>query len=235
MCNSNPVATFLKKHVYFLLGVACILIVGAIFVISRGASPQIASRQDAVVFVASEIASPFVEANPLDEIEHIAVEIAEPPAITYIGIHITGAVNSPGFYMIPAGSRVYHAVNIAGGETEYADFNRINLAAFVQDTMKIVVPTQGEEIEFVFMVSTPLQGGGGGGETAPRADGLININTASASELQALSGVGPVLSQNIIDFRNTHGNFANVEELINVPRIGPATLNQIRSQITVGG
>jgi competence protein ComEA len=190
--------SFLKEHAFFLLGGACLIVVGIIYVVSRSTEPEII-RNEEIIFQAEER------------------EAEKPPSII---IHIAGAVNNPGVFELPEGARVNDALIIAGGENDFADLERINLAAPLQDGMKIVVPKIGDESDiFIF--------------AEEKNDGLININTASSEELQKLSGVGPVLAQNIIDFREANGNFSSVDELIHVSRIGEATLNRLRDKITV--
>ena len=162
------------------------------------------------------------------------------PETSYVIIHIVGAVNSPGVFELQEGARVNDALIMAGGANEDADLARINLAAFLHDAMQIIVPAFGEDIDEVFIFSGSTEvasiGGvqGGGAQTsATQNGGLININTATAAELQTLSGIGPALSQNIISFRETHGHFASVDELIHVSGIGQARLENLRNHVTV--
>jgi competence protein ComEA len=204
---------FIKKHAYFLLGTACIIIAGIIFIASRETENIHNEPANNDVFFHAANNEPPAEFS------------SETPATLII--HITGAVNSPGVFELPRGARVIDALELAGGPTSYADTNRVNLAEFLQDAMQIIIPAEGQELDAVFIFSethTPAGGNSGG---------IININTATLSELQTLSGIGPVLAQNIIDFREAHGNFSSVDELIHVPRIGEATLERLRPNITV--
>ena len=152
---------------------------------------------------------------------------SEADADTMIIIYISGAVVSPDVYELPASARVIDAVTLAGGLLEEADINRVNLASFMTDAQHIVIPTIGEDIEYDAAVSTPID------SSATQTGTLINVNTASLTELTTLPGVGPVLAQNIISYREEHGNFTSVEQLENVSRIGPTILNNLRPLVTV--
>jgi len=222
------------------LGGACIIIIGIIYMVGRGSSPGVIRAEDVLVG-ANSGANPGVSSYNAYEAGMQTVQADapafEPGAVEAVNIvvHIIGAVNAPGVFELPDGSRINDVLILAGGETEYADLSRINLAAFARDAMQIIVPVLGEEIDEVFIFSEDNAPAAGGiSPAAVQGSGLININTATAAELQALPGIGPVLSQNIIDFRETHGAFASVGELINVARIGPATLERIRELVTVG-
>ena len=146
----------------------------------------------------------------------VATDDADENAVNFdvIGVHITGAVNNPGFYEVPRGSRVNDLIQIAGGATEYAFLDAINLAEIAHDQMQIHVPVSGE--------MTP--------------DGLqrrINLNTATAAELQTLPGVGPAVATRIIDLRQRMGGFRRVEDLLNVNGIGPTVFENMRDLIIV--
>ncbi|WP_373484242.1 helix-hairpin-helix domain-containing protein [Acetobacterium sp.] len=119
-------------------------------------------------------------------------------------VHITGAVNQPGVVLLNQNARLIEAIELVGGLTETADVNSLNLARKLQDEEKIHIPTIGE-------VSEP---------GSVSEDTKININTASLEELKSLPGVGDVIAQGIIDYREKHGGFKQLEELKNVTRIG---------------
>ncbi|MFQ6001829.1 MAG: helix-hairpin-helix domain-containing protein [Anaerolineae bacterium] len=154
------------------------------------------------------------------------IEIIEPtPAPTStpaeIGVYVVGAVRNPGVYFLPPGSRVTDALEAAGGPTDEADLARVNLAKRVYDEEQIYVPQVGEENP-----PLPLSTGG-------QAGGKININTATAAELETLPGIGPVLAQRIVDYRETNGPFAAIEDIKNVRGIGEVTFADIEDLITV--
>ena len=159
----------------------------------------------------------------------VPIEIIEPtlaPASTpgETGVYVVGAVMNPGVYFLPQGSRVADALEAAGGPTEEADLARVNLAKRVYDEEQIYVPRLGEENPLL-----PLPSGSSGGQ----AGGKININTATAAELETLPGIGPVLSQRIVDYRKANGPFAATEDIKNVGGIGEATFEEIKESIFV--
>ncbi len=138
-------------------------------------------------------------------------------------VDVAGAVRKPGVFEFQPGDRVIDAVERAGGALEKADLTLLNLAAPLTDGQQILVPKKGETPS-----GTPVTGGVPGGPTA-----LININSADEATLETLNGVGPVLAAAIIQYRTEHGPFASVDQLDEVSGIGPATLEDLRSQVTV--
>jgi competence protein ComEA len=154
------------------------------------------------------------------------IEIVEPspspiPTPVQIAVYITGAVVNPGVHYLPEGSRIEEALQAAGGPTAEADLNRINLARRVHDEEQIYVPQVGEE--------NPLAPSGG-----PSGGSLININTATPAEMETLPGIGPTLAQRIVDYREAHGPFVAIEDVMNVQGIGEGLFSEIRDLITVG-
>ena len=141
-----------------------------------------------------------------------------------IVVHVVGAVAAPGVQQLPAGSRVADAVEAAGGASPDADLSRINLAAVAIDGQQVYVLRQGEQ--------QPPPPAGGAGDPAG-GEGPVNVNTASASQLEELPGVGPATAEAIIAHRDQHGPFGSVDDLIDVRGIGEAKLEQIRERATV--
>lgn len=139
-------------------------------------------------------------------------------------IYVTGAVQSPGVYQVPAGSRVEAGIKAAGGLVENADANALNLAAFVSDGATIYVPVSGESpsIELPGVRLDPI--------TVER---LININTASVEILDTLPGIGPAKAAEIVAYRQKIGAFDTIEEIQDVPGIGPGLFEEIRDRISV--
>ena len=157
-----------------------------------------------------------------------------------IVVDVDGAVAHPGLYKLPADSRVQAALAAAGGLSPQADAHRINRAAKLHDGQKLYVLSQGES-------APPLaasNGQGCEGQSCTSADGadagsdaegqgLVNINTANATQLTQLPGVGPAIAQKIIDYRTANGPFTSVDDLTKVPGIGAAKLAQIKSHARV--
>jgi competence protein ComEA len=150
---------------------------------------------------------------------------AEPatPTPATINVYVSGAVQKPDVYALPLNAIVKDAIAAAGGPAADADLDRINLAARLADQMQVHVPRHGEA------APPPPDGSAPGAAT-----GKININTASVAELDQLSGIGPVLAQNIVDYRTTHGPFKTVDALNDVKGIGDALLAKIRDSVTTG-
>ena len=137
-------------------------------------------------------------------------------------VHVDGAVVVPGVHEVVLGSRVVDAIEAAGGLTEDADRSRLNLALLVEDEQRVWVPRMGEEEPPVVAPT------GGGGSSASADGGVVDINRASATELEALPGIGPSLAAAIVEHRQRERTFSSVEELLRVAGIGPAKLEQLR-------
>ncbi len=146
-------------------------------------------------------------------------------------VDVDGAVVSPGVYRLKDGARVSQAIDAAGGLTAEADVTGLNRASKVADGQKIYVPKVGEQ------QTVAADGGADGGAVlasgANDVAGLVNINTASAAELQTLSGIGPSMAQSIIDERSKNGPFASVDDLMRVSGIGEKKLAKIKDCICV--
>jgi competence protein ComEA len=155
-----------------------------------------------------------------------ATIVIEPPVPTQtpgpIRVYISGAVVNPNVYDLPPGAIVQDVVQMAGGPTADADLDRINLAEPLSDGQHIYVPHVGE------VVVQDVQPG-----TDNATSGLVNINTAMQEQLESLPGIGPVIAQRIIEYREANGPFGVIEDIMNVPGIGPATFEDIRDLITV--
>jgi len=148
-------------------------------------------------------------------------------------VHVVGAVAEPGLVTVPDGARVADALQAAGGTTGKADLTAVNLARTVVDGEQLYVPEPGEAVP-----GAPGEAPGAGGPVAPGGDpgsgGAVDINAADAVALEALPGVGPSIAQAIVEWREANGPFASVDELEDVPGIGPATLDEIRQSARVG-
>ena len=137
-------------------------------------------------------------------------------------VYVTGAVERSDVYLLPAGSLVKDAIAAAGGATDGADLEQINLAIQVYDQQQIHVPRKGEQV-------TPVAAPVG----VPSTTGKVDINTASVEELDTLPGIGPAIAQRIVDYRQEYGAFATIEDITNVKGIGEATFEEIKDLIAV--
>lgn len=153
-------------------------------------------------------------------------------------VHICGEVNTPGVYELPEGSRVFEAVNAAGGFTDEAAGELLNLAEKISDGMKIVVLSKDEASTLTDGERKELSGAGGSGTPGSlsgdvRGNGLVNINTASKEALMTLSGIGESKAEEIIRYREESGGFQKIEDIMKVPGIKNAGFQKIKDSITV--
>lgn len=149
-----------------------------------------------------------------------AARVSSSPSPSLI-VDVAGFVRKPGVYDFVAGDRIIDAIEAAGGPRKGAELTALNLASPLVDGQQVLVPDPSAAASAVGVVP----GGAAGG--------LININTADATTLESLSGIGEVLAQRIIDYRDQNGPFTSVDDLLDVSGIGDATLEDIRSEVTV--
>lgn len=143
-------------------------------------------------------------------------------------VHAAGQVAHPGVYTVPAGARVADVLTAAGGPLSDADLAQVNLAAKVADGERVSVPKQGET-----PVVPPAGTGGAGASGAKPAPGPLDLNTATAEQLDELPGVGPATAQAILTWRTRNGRFRTVADLLEVPGIGPAKMEILRPLVRV--
>lgn len=177
-----------------------------------------------------------------------------------VRVHVAGAVNNPGVYTLPAQGRAVDAIAAASGAAADADLDRVNLAGALSDGVQIYVPHRGEtaaptQIQPIGGTANAGQGNAANGAaqngpsqggaqpqpartltpagSAQKGSAPVNINTATAEELQTLPRIGPAMAQRIIAWREAHGGFRSVDELDAVPGIGPSMLENLRPLVTV--
>lgn len=146
-----------------------------------------------------------------------------PTATTQLLVHVLGEVRRPGVVKLPEGARVQDALAAAGGLTRRADLGDLNLAAPVADGAQLIVGRNGSQVRGVTT----------GGGTDAGATGRVDLNTATAEQLDALPGVGPVTAQKILAWRAAHGRFQALAELQEVDGIGPKSYAQIAPHVRV--
>ena len=140
------------------------------------------------------------------------------PSQPSIVVDVGGRVRRPGLVTLPLGSRVADALRAAGGALRQSDLVSLNLAAKVADGQLLLVGVPG----------APVPAGGGGSASGP-----VNLNSATADQLEALPGIGPVLAQHIVDWRTAHGSFRSVDQLKDVSGIGDSTFADLAPLVTV--
>jgi competence protein ComEA len=165
-----------------------------------------------VAVVARGHSQPIVEVAPI---------VVEPPKVM---VDVAGGVKKPGLYELPANSRVMDAITAAGGTRPGTNTSDINLARIIKD---------GEQIYVEPLVTTNSNHVAGSTRVLERKAAPININRATATELDTLPGIGPVIASRIIDYRKTNGPFASVDDLQKVSGIGVAKFAQFKSKVRV--
>lgn len=167
----------------------------------------------------------------------------EPDEPGTIFVHVCGAVEKPDVYELPAGSRVYEAVQAAGGFAEDADESYVNQAQELSDGVKLVIPTL-EQTEILasdtegntMSGAVGIQDSGGRQDELPQSsmsDGKVDINTASEAELCNVPGIGAVRAAAIVAYRQQNGSFSSVEDIMNVSGIKEGTFDKIKDSIKV--
>ena len=179
--------------------------------------------------------STAVEADRIDA-AGATLPVPEPPASTTppvgrVVVHVAGAVARPGVYEMGPDARVHAVIERAGGASGVADLDGLNLAAAVADGQRIYVPEIGE-VDPAAVPSGPNPTAGPTGDDAV-AGAPIDLNSASAAQLESLPGIGPATAAAIVDDRDRHGPYAAVSDLERVPGIGPAKLAAIADRVTV--
>jgi competence protein ComEA len=146
----------------------------------------------------------------------------EPRKATVALVHVAGSVRSPGVYRLRDGERIQDAIRRAGGPRAGADLNAINLAAKVADGQQVVVPRRGGA------GGGPVAGAGdpGGPPQAP-----VSLNSATAEQLDTLDGVGPATASKILEYRRQHGGFRSIDDLGEIPGIGPKRLAALKGKV----
>jgi competence protein ComEA len=192
-----------RQQVVVIAIVAAVAVGGSLLLSLRGASPKVAPPAQS-----SKTGAPESSLSSSQTTQGILV-------------HVAGAVRRPGLYEFPDGARVADAIASAGGPKAKADLDALNLAELLTDGMKLLIATQGEGSAPAASVS------------ATPSVALVNVNSADQAALETIPGIGPVTAVAILDLRARVGSFDSFEQLLEVDGIGPATLESIRSYITL--
>ena len=163
-----------------------------------------------------------------DRSERGPVIISSDPTLVSIVVEIRGEVIRPGVYSLPGDGRLGHLVELAGGPTADADLRQTSLARRLQDEELVVIPARSR--------ASPVASPTTGGEISIgiETDGHLNINSASAPELETLPGIGEVLAERIVAYRDANGPFMRVEDLTSVEGISESLVDELRDLVTVG-
>lgn len=156
----------------------------------------------------------------LAEPRGLPVQLRPPPTPSLLRIHVAGAVRQPGVVELAADAIVADAIRAAGGAQTGANLDALNLAAHVEDGQRLEVPAQGTTVP----TDSP---------PASFAAGLLDLNRATAAELDRLPGIGPSLANAILLYREENGPFLSVDDLLDVPGIGPTRFSQLRDLVRV--
>jgi len=156
------------------------------------------------------------------------IKLNPPPTSAPLVVYVTGAVNHPGVYKLSQDSRVQDAIIEAGGLSVDADPQNLNLAAFLKDGSRVLVPTLYSVIPTQDIPETASLG-----KRSSDIDYMININTATQEELESLPYIGTEYAQRIIAYREAYGTFATIEAIQEVYGIGPKTFENIKDLITI--
>jgi competence protein ComEA len=210
-----------------LLGAAVALILGAIILASWFLSgPDVASSGAEVATFADDEAVAIDEMAPEAETPETETRPNSTPTAAFVVVYISGAVQQPDVYQVPAVARVKDVVLAAGGLTEDAAIDEINLAEHVADAQHIHIRRRGE--------ASPSSASTHDGAAGESNDGPLNINTASAADLDGLPGVGQSIAERIVEYRTANGPFPSVEDLQKVKGIGPALFAKLAPLVAVG-
>ncbi len=203
----------------------CILIILALFCLIT--SFYLYGRNKSKVFKDEYMKNIFVEEvkenNLEEEVTNVSGNNVVIPNKNRILVEIKGEVKRPDVYEVEEGSIIRDLINIAGGLTEKANINKINRAEKLRDNQLIVIPDNESIINGTIINS----------EGSSSNDGIININSASLSDLQKINGIGAVKAQSIIDYREKNGGFKSIEDIKNVDGIGEKTFEKIKDKISI--
>lgn len=177
----------------------------------------------AIIWIVQQQEETPIQPLPFEQVEQQEQQEKQVEEQSSVVVDVKGAVKRAGVYEVAPTSRIHDVIQLAGGLTDEADETKVNFAMKVHDEMVIYVPKKGEEISELADTHTTTDG----------SNGKVNINTATAEQLQTLQGIGPAKAAAIIAYREEHGPFQKAEDLLNVSGIGQKSLEKIKEQIVV--
>lgn len=178
------------------------------------------------------LGEPTVEATATEVLTTTELPIATATPAPIV-VFVSGEVNAPGVYTLAPGSRVVDALQAAGGPTEKAAIATLNQATLLSDGVQIHMPAEGEAPPPAPPPVAPSDSGGEFNTASTGSDSLVRINSADASTLETLPGIGPAFAERIIEYRTANGPFASIEQLKEVKGIGDKLIEKIRDQIVI--
>jgi competence protein ComEA len=196
---------------------------------SRSTALVLVSALLAVLVVAGDRLAGAGSASAPEAVAPLEPVVPKARAAPRLVVHVVGAVRQAGLYRLRDGSRVADAVARAGGATRNANLAGLNLAAPLVDGTQVLVPVR---IPIAAAVPEPGAAPAGDASGIGAPPQKVSLSTATAEQLDALPGVGPVTAQKILDYRAEHGSFRSVDDLDAVPGIGPTRIEQLRELVT---
>jgi competence protein ComEA len=184
----------------------------------------------AIVAIVAAIIVVFAAARAIDERTAPPIIIDNTLVQPGIVVDLRGEVAKPGVYQLPAGARLDDAIVAAGGLTKDADMTQLNLAARLQDGSIVNVPGTSPSAA----TGPPDADVSGESASGNQVGALVNLNTATAKELEALPAVGEVTAQRIVDYREANGPYRSVDDLVHVQGVSTRTINELRDLVTTG-
>lgn len=195
---------------YGIIAIGCISLLSLIYVFSLKSSQSVVEDNWKELEIAGVV----------QEEEEVETEL------TQVVVDVKGAVVQPGVYTVPTESRVYEVIEKAGGFLADANQNAVNLAMRISDELIVYVPTEDEDTALIQIDMNQSV-------HSSRDDDMVDINSATDVELQTLSGVGPAKAASIIQYREEHGPFASIEDLMQVSGIGEKSFESLKESIKV--
>lgn len=209
-----------KNRIKIVVTVLFFLAAGIGYFLWSGDDTEEKENKELTGVLTESTITPFVE-----DTKEEATEVSE-----RLIVYVCGAVNTPGVYVLSPDSRLYEAIDMAGGFSAEADLSYHNLARSISDGERIYILSFDETEE----LSAKQQVEGEEGEKAgPERTGLINLNTATVEQLTSLPGIGEAKAVDILEYRAKAGKFTAIEEIKNVSGIGEAMFEKIKDKITV--